>query len=901
VRPPLDRLALRSGRYARWPGVRPTGQRLQRATTILLVATPAGSGASSVLYVNRKFGAPAISEEVVERPRIVSRLSSRQRVALVVAPPGYGKTVAARQWVDETDEPAAWFSVDFLDENPESFWVHFLKAVRTVIPEMEEEPEFVLAERGAANPLFLAVLIAQLVDQPRRATIVLDDFARINDRLVLEGVALLVERVGDKLGFVLTGRSDPRLPLSRWRLNGWVVDIREDELRLTDNEALAMARTFGELGLSEESVTALNTRVYGWPIALHLALVSLRDDPHPQLAARTLAGSERLLADYLVSEVLERLPERQRDVALRLSVLDWFDLGLCRDLIGPEAPGLALDLLRYRLFVASADDPPGVMRYHALFRLLLQQELRFRDPTGYDRLHRRAAELWAERGELHAAYRHLVTVGDHQAASDLVLGPVYSLVSKGDHAGIARIVNAMPRSVQMNDPGLALDLAAAWHNTSRRDNVETWCQRAEKLGHDAPPVALRLHTLRCLIALMTGDLATAAGRIAAHEALVEQTGAVDPLEGLMDTLRPRVMLAFGNVGQARYWLRRAKSPRGPDYVLTVIVPALEAWLELIQGHLAGATRLALAACGWAESHDLRPHHGALDALVTAAWCHIGAGEFAAAEEMVESARLDADLLGWSWDLFRAGLVAAELGRLRLGPVPALNLVSDLRQSLAAQLPATQPDSYFAAQLDEAEATALVAMSRVDRARALVDRISDGPRRRLLLAQLLRPGSSPDEVATLLARRNSWPLPLRLEAEVVLGAKEPSAASAERLSSALAEGAESGWVSPFLGHADPIEQQLRRLPVRQLHPLLAAAWDAQMTNKPVPKTGNRPNLTDRERSVLELLPTHLSYAQIGKELYLSVNTVKSALKVLYRKLDAGTRNEAVDMARAAGLI
>ncbi|HXW82306.1 MAG TPA: hypothetical protein VEJ84_22605, partial [Acidimicrobiales bacterium] len=439
------------------------------------MATPVGKGASSVLFVNRKFGAPEISQEVIERPRLVSRLASRRRVALVVAPPGYGKTVAARQWAYETDEPAAWFSVDFLDEDPESFWLHFLKAVRTVMPEIEEEPEFVLAERGAVNPLFLAVLIAQIEEQPRHATVVLDDFARVNDRLVLEGVALLVERVGDKLGLVLTGRSDPRLPLSRWRLNGWVVDIREDELRLTDHEALAMARTFGEIGLSGEDVTALNNRVYGWPIALHLALVSLRDDPDPQQAARTLASSERLLADYLVSEVLERLPEPQRDVALKLSVLDWFDLGLCRDLIGPEAPDLALDLLRYRLFVPSADDPPGVMRYHALFRLLLQQELRFRDPTGYERLHRRAAELWAHRGELHSAYRHLVTVGDHHAASDLVLGPVYTLVSSGDHAGVARLVNAMPRSLQVNDPGLALDLAAAWYNTPRRDNVEMWC------------------------------------------------------------------------------------------------------------------------------------------------------------------------------------------------------------------------------------------------------------------------------------------------------------------------------------------------------------------------------------------------------------------------------------------
>jgi LuxR family maltose regulon positive regulatory protein len=53
--------------------------------------------------------------------------------------------------------------------------------------------------------------------------------------------------------------------------------------------------------------------------------------------------------------------------------------------------------------------------------------------------------------------------------------------------------------------------------------------------------------------------------------------------------------------------------------------------------------------------------------------------------------------------------------------------------------------------------------------------------------------------------------------------------------------------------------------------------------------------------LELLPSHLSYAQIGDRLYLSVNTVKSNLKSIYRKLGVATRSDAVAVARASGLL
>ncbi len=61
------------------------------------------------------------------------------------------------------------------------------------------------------------------------------------------------------------------------------------------------------------------------------------------------------------------------------------------------------------------------------------------------------------------------------------------------------------------------------------------------------------------------------------------------------------------------------------------------------------------------------------------------------------------------------------------------------------------------------------------------------------------------------------------------------------------------------------------------------------------------LTSRELTLLELLPTHLSYNEIGERLYLSVNTIKTNLKNLYRKLDANTRAEAVEAARSAGLL
>jgi LuxR family maltose regulon positive regulatory protein len=62
-----------------------------------------------------------------------------------------------------------------------------------------------------------------------------------------------------------------------------------------------------------------------------------------------------------------------------------------------------------------------------------------------------------------------------------------------------------------------------------------------------------------------------------------------------------------------------------------------------------------------------------------------------------------------------------------------------------------------------------------------------------------------------------------------------------------------------------------------------------------------DLTDRELAVLRLLPTKLSLREIGSTLYVSLNTVKSHAKSIYRKLDASSRQEAVERARELGLV
>ena len=61
------------------------------------------------------------------------------------------------------------------------------------------------------------------------------------------------------------------------------------------------------------------------------------------------------------------------------------------------------------------------------------------------------------------------------------------------------------------------------------------------------------------------------------------------------------------------------------------------------------------------------------------------------------------------------------------------------------------------------------------------------------------------------------------------------------------------------------------------------------------------LTDREREILDYLPTRLSNTEIAAHLYVSVNTLKSHLRHIYTKLEATNRDEAVARATDLGLL
>src|SRR5215471_17107785 len=293
---------------------------------------------------------------VVPRPGLWERLGSAGRVTVVSAPAGSGKTVLLRSWIGAAGLAgrAAWVQVGRDERDPQRFWLAVLGALRqasagsALVRELSAAPDldgWAMVER----------LLTDLAPLDQRLWLVVDDLHELGSDLARRQLELLVMRAPEQLRVVLATRHDVRLGLHRLRLEGELTEIRAGDLRFTVAEAGALFAAAG-VELPGPALEMLYERTEGWAAGLRLAALALAGHEDPERFAAEFSGTERIVAEYLLAEVLDRQPERVRRLLLRTSILDRVNGELARLLTGDGGGERVLaDLEAANAFVVAVD------------------------------------------------------------------------------------------------------------------------------------------------------------------------------------------------------------------------------------------------------------------------------------------------------------------------------------------------------------------------------------------------------------------------------------------------------------------------------------------------------------------------------------------------------------------
>jgi LuxR family maltose regulon positive regulatory protein len=906
-------------------------------------------GPPSPPLLGSKLVAPDPPAGLVLRPRLFELLGAGLdgEVTLLGAPAGYGKTVLVRSWAEAAGHrgPIGWLSLEPDDNEPGRFWAYLVAALQHAgaLPPGAASP----AATRRAGAIDLAPLLNRLASVQAPVVLVLDDFHEIVDAAVLRGMEFLLRHAPPSLRLVIAARADPRLPLHKLRTSGKLTEIRSAELAFTIEEAAELLAHEG-LALPDEDVAALLGHTEGWVAGLRLAALSLRDHPDPHRFVAEFAGDDRSVADYLTGEVLTRQPEAVRAMLLRTSILDRFDGALADALTGRDdgEPTLA-ELERSNAFLVPLEPRRSWYRYHQLFAELLRVELRHQAPEQVPELHRRAAVWHAANGLPAGAARHALAAGDWQLATTVVLEHWHELVL-GDPSILRDLLGLLPPELAEADPELALMAAA-----DRAGGGQTGEARVADVQRRRLP--LLVAALRLSEAWRAGDLdgvavaalemlallgpgsatATASTATAPTTTSAATAGAAGPPHAATvhdHAARVFALVALaaaerhtGDLDAADASLREGLAVAGRAGLERQMVEctARLALLEADRGRLRAAERTALEAIELAERRGWTG-----EVQTAAAHLALAVADGQRADLAAAGAQLDLATSAWGGDAAGGGApaVVAELAAVRAwllqaggDPGGGLAALEAARQELSAW----RPLPYLERPLAVAEAEVLLTAGDTAAARTAIDRAA-GPGPPLPAALLARArlelddGEPRSAIATLAPLLNGSAgvssLRLLLEAWLLDGLaaralddRERAFRSTERaLTLAEREGFRLALRSPGAPMRELLAGQLERHTSHDQ--LVAELLDAR---EKAPEAAGRRHggreqaliepLSERERVVLRYLTSALSNVEIAAELYVSVNTVKTHIKSIYRKLETTGRRDAVRRARELRLL
>jgi LuxR family maltose regulon positive regulatory protein len=861
---------------------------------------------SQRFVASARFRVPELPPAVVERPRLIEPFRSGSApIAVVVGSPGAGKTAVLTEWVAGLTGPVAWLSCDPTDIDPVRFWAALAMTIGRCLEGAGDGTLQRLDHEGTEST-DLAAELAESCSLAPGLTVVIDDFHHAAP--APPALYTFIASLPAGVRLVVGSRRDPPIPIGRLRVRGQLLELRDDDLRFTGDEACELFNRLGcDIGAND--IARLVDLTEGWAAGLHLAALSLaaRDDVTGFVDA--FASSDRGVTDFLMNEVIDAQPADVADFLMQTSVLESLAGPLCGRVTGRADCGELLESLhRSNLFVIAVDRRAGWYRYHHLFAAFLRARLRATSVDALRRAHRAASNAHADEDDLMSAVRHAMAASD----TELAFRHLHKLtVARLDVEGRQEAIDTarawlreFGTSHGPAEPSAIVECCMVLIVLGAPDDVEVWFRRVEQLSLTSDDAAL-LTVVRGVQALHRGDPESAIELVAKGQASL---GAEAPKhrwisQSPVTTCQSYLLMddpagLVGAIEQARH--TALPSP----LVDSVRFPGYLAWGELTTGELNDAARHAH------EATDAARRAG-LDAS-NLSWCvprvvlaallrerddlQAGERELAIATEIARSARRPTTI-------FLAALESARFALTDGRPDEMHGQLDEARSSMLSPTPIVldqiaRLEARAAVDNGDPRAERLVAalLPGVDRTllqsrRALAEG-DTGEARRLL-------GTLSETTLTRRQRVQRGVIAARAEAETDL------ATAIGPIRGVLRLAAEVSFVRLMIDEGPELHRLLDTVPADiRIDDFVGRVLDGARRR---PAADRRPvvrlvdAISDREHDVLRYLASRLTYSEISGHLFISVNTLKSHVKAIYRKLDVSSRDDAVQRARQLDLL
>lgn len=882
-----------------------------------------------------KFYFPPLRQNLVRRPRLMNRLNADlwheggflRKLTLVSASAGYGKTTLIADWLRSVESRVIWLSLDEDDNDPARFFMCLIAALQQVAADIGASAQALLQSPQPPPPeTLLTALINEIAALPDPFILVLDDFHSIHTPSIHQQLTFLLEHQPPQMHLVILTREDPPLPLHRFRAGGLVLEIRQDDLRFTSEEAAYFLQIVMGFDLSSDQIAALTRRTEGWVVGLQLAGLSLQGRTDAQSFVQSFTGSNRFILDYLFEEIFQRQTPTVQAFLLSTSILTRFCTSLC-DAVFVERtaresreytddyssyPFSTRSILEYleraNLFIFPLDQERTWYRFHRLFAELLRHQLRLRGEPPEALLHQRASRWYWEHGFSAEAVHHSLAAADWEQAAEQIFASSDSMLKRGEFITLVNWYARLPAEIVSAQPQIGLNYSWSLMLASQFEQAELLLRRleqstlgdralmgevataqaflAQSLGEPQRMVELSHKALallpednlnsRGLVALNLGIAYWHIGRLGESQQALEQALPANRQSGntygevMARLFFGRILAVRGHLRQAATWFEEVTSQAEKKLVFPLV------HLDLCTLHYEW-NDLESAARHLAKGLESSRQSGNLEFQIAAHMLHarlkLAQGDLVGADKALEQAR--------------------HLEHTSAIPLRTLGRITDLQAQLALWRGDLDAALQLAPQLEpDADCHPFCRFLGLTKSRLSLAR-----GRKIEAAEQLAS-------AAQTAQRNDWGYALIATRVLQSLAAESTAESLEFLGAALRMGRPEGFIRTFVEAGEPLIPLLQEAARRGTQPeyvgqILSTIQGGRLAAL-TPAALVEP-LSERELEVLRLVAAGLSNREIAGKLILSLGTIKTHIHNIYGKLDVRNRAQAVDRARELDLL
>lgn len=436
---------------------------------------------------------PRRRADILRRARLIDFLHRHieDKLIVVSAAAGYGKTTLLVDFAHDVDIPVCWYSIDARDQDPRAFLDYLMAAICSKFSDFGTMTEACLQSTMDLEKQKESIIGTLVTDMhtniPQYFLLVLDDYHLVEESPAIVTIMdLLLKHLPENCHILLASRTLPRLPtLPHLLALREASMLTTDDLRLTAEEVRDFLTIIHGLHVSLEWAEEIASAFGGWASGLILATPRLLDGNVEEALQQTVQTGQ--LPEYFMSEVYVRQPKEIQEFLLASSILAELNPRECQAIIGvADSKAILTHIEKQNLLVTQVAGGEPWYRYHHLFQEFLRAKLKRERPDQFRVLHVAAANYYESEKKAQRAIEHWLSAGAYDQAAGSLEAAAGEIFESGKCYTLATWIDALPEQILARRPWLLFWRSKIYSEVGEADEAiklaRSACQKFEAVG-----------------------------------------------------------------------------------------------------------------------------------------------------------------------------------------------------------------------------------------------------------------------------------------------------------------------------------------------------------------------------------------------------------------------------------